>query len=153
MKVDDEIKRKSAEIVAGATTPEEKLEKIFAFCRTNIKNTNDKSSGFTREEVEKLKENKKPADTLKRGVGPGIDINLLFAALANAAGFDARLALAPDRGKSFFDRNVVIPGALRPANIAVRVGDDLEILRPRVSLRHAGDVALAGRRCRCPDCR
>jgi hypothetical protein len=122
LKVDDEVKRKSAEIIAGATTPEEKLEKIFAFCRANIKNTNDKSSGFTAEEIEKLKENKKPADTLKRGVGPGIDINLLFAALANAAGFEARVALLPDRGKRFFDRNVVIPGALRPANIAVRFG-------------------------------
>ena len=122
LKVDDEVKRKSAEIIAGATTPEEKLEKIFAFCRANIKNTNDKSSGFTAEELEKLKENKKPADTLKRGVGPGIDINLLFAALANAAGFEARVALLPDRGKRFFDRNVVIPGALRPANIAVRFG-------------------------------
>jgi hypothetical protein len=130
LKVDDDIKRKSDEIVAGATTPEEKLEKIFAFCRANIKNTSDKSSGFTREEIGKLKENKKSADTLKRGVGPGIDVNLLFAALANAAGFDAHLALAPDRGKSFFDRNVVVPGSLRPSNIAVRVGGTWRFFDP-----------------------
>jgi hypothetical protein len=130
LKVDDEIKRKAAELVAGAATPEEKLEKIFTFCRASIKNTNDKTSGFTREEIEKLKENKKPADTLKRGVGPGIDINLLFAALANAAGFEARVALSPDRGKSFFSRNVVIPGALRPANIAVRVGTTWKFFDP-----------------------
>jgi hypothetical protein len=130
LKVDDEIKRKSAEIIAGATTPEEKLEKIFAFCRANIKNTSDKSSGFTREEIKKLKENKKSADTLKRGVGPGIDIDLLFGALANAAGFDARLALAPDRGKRFFDRNVVVPGALRPANIAIRFGETWRFFDP-----------------------
>lgn len=130
LKVDDDIKRKAAEIVAGATTPEEKLEKIFDFCRTNIKNTNDKTSGFTTEEVEKLKENKKPADTLKRGVGPGIDINLLFAALANAAGFEARVALVADRGKRFFDRNVPIPGALRASNIAVRVGPSWKFFNP-----------------------
>ena len=119
LKVDNEIRSKSAEIVAGATTPEEKLEKIFAFCRANIKNISDKSSGYTREEIRKLKENKKSADTLQRGVGPAIDVDLLFAALANAAGFDAHLALAPDRGKRFFDRNVVVPGALRPANVAL----------------------------------
>ncbi len=130
MKVDDDIKRKSAEIVAGATTPEEKLDKIFDFVRTNIKNTNEKNSGFTAEEMEKLKENKKPADTLKRGVGPGIDVNLLFAALANAAGFEARLALLPDRGKRFFDRRISIPGALRPANIAVRVGTTWKFFDP-----------------------
>ena len=130
LKVDDEIKRKSAEIIAGAATPEDQLERIFTFCRTNIKNTSDQSSGFTREEIKKLKENKKSADTLKRGVGPGIDINLLFGALANAAGFDAHLALAPDRGKRFFDRNVVVPGALRPANIAVRFGETWKFYDP-----------------------
>lgn len=130
LKVDDDIKRKAAEIVAGATTPEEKLERIFTFCRTGIKNTSDSTSGFTAEDLEKMKENKKPADTLKRGVGPAIDIDLLFAALANAAGFDARVALLPDRSKTFFDRRVVIPGALRPSNIAVKVGEQWKFFDP-----------------------
>lgn len=130
LKVDNELKSKAAEVVAGATTPEEKLEKIFAFCRANIKNTSDRNSGYTREQIKKLKENKKSAETLERGVGPAIDVDLLFAALANAAGFDAHLALAPDRGKRFFDRNVVVPGALRPSNIAVRVGDTWRFYDP-----------------------
>ena len=130
LKVDDDVKRKSAEITAGGTTPDEKLEKIFDFCRVNIKNINDKTSGFSAEEVEKMKENKKPADTLKRGVGSGFDIDLLFAALANAAGFDARVALVPDRSKIFFDRTVVVPGSLRPSNIAVRVGDAWHFFDP-----------------------
>lgn len=138
LKVDDDIKRKAAEIVAGATTPEEKLEKIFAFCRANIKNSDVKSSGFTPEEVEKLKENKKPADTLKRGVGPAIDINLLFAALANAAGLEARLALLPDRGQRFFERNVLIPGALSYSTIAVRVGGIWKFFDPGVHYINTG---------------
>src|ERR1044072_4367496 len=86
LKVDDQIKKKAAEITLNAKTPEEKLEKIFEFCRTNIKNTNDINAGFSDDKIEKLKANKKPSDTLKRGVGPGIDINLLFATLAKAAG-------------------------------------------------------------------
>jgi hypothetical protein len=130
MKVDDEIKRRSAEIVAGAATREQKLERIYSFCRTNIKNTYDINTGLTSDDLEKLKDNKKPADTLKRGIGTGIDINLLFAALAHAAGFEARVALAPDRGKSFFDRNVAIRGALRPSNIAVLVGDSWKFYDP-----------------------
>ena len=130
LKVDDDVKRKSAEIVSGATTPEQKLEKIFAFCRTNIKNTSDKRPGYSVEDVGKLKENKKPADTLKRGVGPAIDINLLFAALANAAGLEARVALLPDRGKSFFDRNIVTTGALRASSIAVRLGENWKFFEP-----------------------
>ena len=130
MKVDKEIKAKAAEITAGATTDDEKLEKIFEFVRTNIKNTQDENSGFTDDQIEKLKENKKPSDTLKRGVGPGIDINLLFAALANAAGLEARVALLPDRGQRLFDRNVHIPGALRPSNIAVRSGTSWKFFDP-----------------------
>lgn len=122
MKVDKEIKEKAAEITAGAVTPEEKLQKIFDFVRTNIKNTSDANSGFTDDQIEKLKDNKKPSDTLKRGVGSAIDVNLLFAALVNGAGMEACVALVPDRGQKLFERNVVIPGALRPSNIAVRVG-------------------------------
>lgn len=133
MKVDKDIKAKAAEITAGATTDDEKLEKIFDFVRTNIKNTQDENSGFTDDQIEKLKENKKPSDTLKRGVGPGIDINLLFAALANAAGLEARVALLPDRGQRLFDRNVHIPGALRPSNIAVRSGTSWKFFDPGLS--------------------
>jgi hypothetical protein len=120
MKVDNDIKKKAADLVTGATTPDEKILKIFEFCRDNIKNTDDKNAGFTDEELEKLKENKKPSDTLKRGVGSAGDINLLFAALVNAAGYEARVALFPDRGRRFFDRNVLVPGALRATSIAVR---------------------------------
>jgi len=123
MKVDNDIKRKAAELIAGATTPEEKLQRIFEFCRDNIKNTDDKNAGFTEEQLEKLKDNKKPSDTLKRGVGSGGDINLLFAALVNATGYDARVALLPDRGRRFFDRSVYVPGSLRPTSIVVRSGE------------------------------
>ena len=129
MKVDKEIKAKATEIIAGVTSQDDQLNKILDFCRTNIKNTDDKDA-FTEEELEKLKDNKKPADTLKRGVGSSGDINLLFAALVNAAGFEAHIALLPDRGRRFFDRNVVIPGALRPAAIAVRSGETWKLYDP-----------------------
>ncbi|HSK64846.1 MAG TPA: hypothetical protein VK893_13425, partial [Pyrinomonadaceae bacterium] len=62
--------------------------------------------------------------------GSAIDVNLLFAALVNAAGFEARVALLPDRGQRLFDRNVVIPGALRPSNIAVRFGTSWKFFDP-----------------------
>ena len=130
LKVDDQIKKKSAEITATAKTPEEKLEKIFDFCRTQIKNTNDVNSGYSEDEIDKLKENKKPSDTLKRGVGPGIDINLLFAALAKAAGLETRVALLPDRGKRLFNKNEVIPGTLKPSNIAVKIGEEWKFFDP-----------------------
>ena len=130
MKVDKEIKAKAAEITAGAATADEKIQKIFDFCRANIKNTNAANSGFTDDQIEKLKDNKKPSDTLKRGVGSAIDVNLLFAALVNASDMEAYVALLPDRGQRLFDRNVVIPGALRPSNIAVRFGTSWKFFDP-----------------------
>src|ERR1041384_3267627 len=71
MKVDKEIKAKATELTAAGGTADEKVLKIFEFCRDNIKNTDDKSAGFTDEELEKMKENKKTSEQLKRGVGSG----------------------------------------------------------------------------------
>ncbi|HEY8410248.1 MAG TPA: DUF3857 domain-containing protein, partial [Pyrinomonadaceae bacterium] len=42
LKVDKEIKQKVAEITAGVDSAEDQIDKIFEFCRTNIKNTSDK---------------------------------------------------------------------------------------------------------------
>ena len=130
LKADKEIKQKVTEITAGVDSADDQIDKIFQFCRNNIKNTSDKTQGFTEDDIEKLKENKKSADTLKRGVGPAIDVNLLFAAMVNAAGFDARIVLLPDRGQRLFDPNIVVPGTLRPAAIAVRFGTKWKFFDP-----------------------
>lgn len=123
MKVSDEVKTASATAIADATTPEEKLEKIFDFCRAKIKNTNDDAMGLTPDERAKLKENKAPADTLKRGMGTGRDIDMLFASMAIAAGFDARVVRLSDRGDTFFDKAFPDDYFIQSYDIAVKVGD------------------------------
>ncbi|MEP6818015.1 MAG: DUF3857 domain-containing protein [bacterium] len=130
MKVGDEVKTASAAAIAGATTPEEKLEKLFEFCRSKIKNTNDDASGLTADDRAKLKENKSPADTLKRGMGTGTDIDMLFAAMAIAAGFDARVARLSDRGDTFFDRRFPDDYFIQSYDIAVQVGDQWRFYDP-----------------------
>jgi len=130
MKVNDDVRKASAEIVGDAATPEQKLERIFDFCRIKIKNVSDDVSGLSAAEREKLKENKSPADTLKRGVGDGADVDRLFGALATAAGFDARVALTANRGDIFFDPNFADSYFLRPSSIAVRVGDNWRFFNP-----------------------
>jgi hypothetical protein len=129
-KVNDEVKKASAEIIGDATTPEQKLERLFVYCNTRIKNVYDDASGLTPEQKEKLKENKSPSDTLKRGMGSSADIDLLFAALATAAGFDARLALSADRGKVFFDPSFANSYFVEPSSIAIRVGDTWRFFNP-----------------------
>lgn len=129
LKVNDDVKRKAAELVAGAQTDEEKIKRIFDFCRTQIKNITDDASGLTEEQARKIN-NKSPADTLKRGMGTGFDIDMLFAALATAAGFDARVANLADRGDIFFDPSFPDSYFIRTFNIAVRFGDEWRFFDP-----------------------
>lgn len=128
-KVGAEVQQAAATAIGNATTDEEKLEKLFNFCKT-IKNTGDDASGFTDDERAKLKENKSPADTLKRGMGSTSDIDLLFAALAQAAGFEARVVNSARRDDIFFDKNFASAYFISTYNIAVRVGNQWRFFDP-----------------------
>jgi hypothetical protein len=130
MKANDDVKRAAASAVGDATTPEQKLERIYEFCRTKIKNLDSVSSGLSPEHREKAKDNKTPADTLKRGEGTVSDIDTLFAAMASATGFDVKLAKMADRGDAFFQENFTDGYFLRTADIAVKVGDKWEFFDP-----------------------
>ena len=126
LKPNDEVKALAKSLTETAKTDDEKITNLFDFCRHQIKGT----KGLTPDERAKLKENKSPSDTLKRGIGTGVDIDLLFAALANAAGFDARIALSPDRGDIFFNKSLPNSYFLRPQNIAVNVGGTWKFFDP-----------------------
>ncbi len=130
IKPNDEVKQLAGTLIADAKSDDEKLERLFEFCRTKIKNTSNDASGLTPDERAKLKANKNPADTLKRGMGTGGDVDLLFAALANASGFDARIVLAPDRGDLFFDKSIPNSYFIDPQNIAVNVGGNWKFFNP-----------------------
>lgn len=130
IKPNDEVKKMAASLVADAKSDDEKLQRLFDFCRTKIKNVSLDSSGMTSDELKKLKENKNPGDTLKRGMGNSANIDQLFAALANASGFDARIVLAPDRGDIFFDKGLPNSYFIDPMNIAVKVGTDWKFFNP-----------------------
>jgi hypothetical protein len=129
-KPNEEVKKMAASLVADAKTDDEKLERLFDFCRTKIKNTSLDTAGITSDERAKLKENKNPGDTLKRGMGSSADIDQLFAALATASGYDARIAFAPDRGDIFFDKSVPNSYFIDPMNIGVKVGDSWKFFNP-----------------------
>lgn len=124
-KVNDDLRRAAQAAIGDASTPDQKLERLFDFCRTKIKNINDDASGLTDDDLAKLKANKTAADTLKRGMGTGEDINLLFGALAIAAGFESRLAYLADRSDLFYKPNefeILLNLYFMPStNIAVRV--------------------------------
>ena len=125
-----EVKNAVPGIIGDASDPEDKLRSIYDFCRVKIKNTSDDASGLTDDEKKKLKDNKTPADTLKRGQGSGTDIDLLFAALAKAAGFDARFALSGNRDDLFFKKDLANSHFLGSSFIAVKAGEKWEFFSP-----------------------
>ncbi|HJQ68503.1 MAG TPA: DUF3857 domain-containing protein [Blastocatellia bacterium] len=134
LKVNDDVQKTAAAIVGDAATPEQKLERLLDFCRTKIKNTSSERADVFGGSQAKVKENKSSSDVLNRRTGTGLDINLLFCALARAVGLDAQVALVSDRSRYFFDPRredaLLCAYFLRSHNIAVRVGDQWRFFDP-----------------------
>jgi transglutaminase-like putative cysteine protease len=119
-----EITQKAAELTAGAQTDEEKLKRIYEFTQKQIKNINFDST-YTEEQLESVKI-KDADDVLKRRIANSLYVNWLFATLANAAGFDARIVLAGDRNENFFNPNETVNASyIHPACVAVRIGTSM----------------------------
>ena len=130
LKVRDEVKQAATEAIGSASTDDEKLQKLLDFVRLKIKNSDSDTSGLSDADRLKLKENKSPADTLKRGMGTGRDISLLFGAMAVSAGFDVRVVRVGNRRESFFNPTLTIPFFLSSYDIAVKVGDQWRVIDP-----------------------
>ena len=130
VKVNDDVRKAAAETIGDAQTPEQKLERLYAFVRAKVKRYTDDAAGLTPDQIKKIKENKSPADTLKRGVGDGKDIDLLFAAMASAAGFEVRMACASDREDILFMKDFPDDYFINPASVAVRVGEGWRLFNP-----------------------
>lgn len=133
-----EIKQASAGIVAGAADDGEKLERIDAFCRVQISNLASDKSGYTPDQIEKLKKNGGPADTLANRYGWPGDIRLLCIALARAAGFDARLALCSDRSRLRYDAMVTARMVMPDQIVAVKAGAEWRFFQPDVPYVETG---------------
>ncbi|HUR97561.1 MAG TPA: DUF3857 and transglutaminase domain-containing protein [Pyrinomonadaceae bacterium] len=127
-----EIKKAAADITAGATTPEEKLRKIYEFCQTQIKNTTFDTT-LTDEDRKKLPRPDSVADVLKRKSGAAQYVDLLFGALANAAELEPRIAFTGNRSEKFFKPEMTDEHLIHPAGIAVKVGDSYKFFNPGVS--------------------
>jgi len=129
LKVNDDVRKAAAEAIGDASTPEQKVERIFTFVRAKVKNIYDDSLGLTSDDLKKIKENKNPADTLKRGQGNGHDINMLFAALATAAGLEARVVNLPRRIDNF-SFQFTDDYFMRTENVGVKIGEKWKFYDP-----------------------
>ncbi|MEP7147808.1 MAG: DUF3857 and transglutaminase domain-containing protein [Acidobacteriota bacterium] len=127
-----EIKKTAAEITAGASTPNEKLQKIYEFCQTQIKNTSF-DPALTDEDRKKLPKVDSISEVLKRKSASSQYIDLLFGALANASEFETRIAFTGNRSEMFFTPEMTNESLIHPAAIAVKVGNEWKYFNPGLS--------------------
>lgn len=128
-KPNKEVKQKAAELTAGISTDEEKLKRIYEFTQKNIRNISFDNS-ISDEQRESL-DVKDADDALKRGMGGAAYIDLLFASLARAAGYEVNVVLAGDRSDNFFDpEKYPFARFIHPACIAVKIGNDWKFFNP-----------------------
>jgi hypothetical protein len=130
IKVNDEVKKAATEAMSSASTTDQKLERLLIFCRTKIKDIEDPLNTYSDEDRKKLKENKSSADTLKNGYGTKKDIDLLFAALASAAGFEPHVVRSVDRSDTFFDKNFPDDVFLGDVVIALKIDSNWKYFTP-----------------------
>lgn len=130
LKPNDEIKKATEQAIAGATTDDEKLRKIFDFTKSQIKNLTYAVKP-TEEEWKRARSNKSAGDVLKNRLGSAGDVDQLFGAMARAAGYDARIALSGSRAEMRFDPTVpVMSLVVNSSSIAVKVGDQWRFFSP-----------------------
>ncbi len=132
-KADKDIKKAATEITASATSDEDKLRKLYEFCQTEIKNVSF-DPNISEEEKKKLSKIKSLADVLKNKTGNAGYVDLLFGAMANSLGFDARIAFSGNRSKMLFTPRMTNESFIHPAAIAVSVGNDWKFFNPGMSL-------------------
>jgi hypothetical protein len=96
-----DLKKATQEVIAGAATPTEKLNKIYATVM-GLENTRYTREHDTRENKAEGGKISNAADVLEHKRGTPLQLTLLFIGMARAAGLDAYAMLVPDRAENFF---------------------------------------------------
>ncbi|MFT3869916.1 MAG: DUF3857 and transglutaminase domain-containing protein [Nibricoccus sp.] len=131
LKTTPDITAKATELTAGVQSPEDKLLKLYNWCRTGITNLERDTTRLSAEQRKALKKNDDANDVLKAGVGTGFDVNLLFIALARAAGLDARVAACNNRFELIYNEIITEPRFVFPNPVAaVQLGGEWKFFDP-----------------------
>jgi hypothetical protein len=126
----DEIKRAAADAIGSETSPSKKIELLFYYSQSKIKDVLDDQFNYPDDFIRDFKWNKNASEALKRGLGTSDDVNHLFAAMAIAAGFDARIAKLPRRSDIFFPRWLADDFFMRAENVAINLGGEWQYFDP-----------------------
>ena len=125
-----EIQDAAVKAIGGEADPEKKLRKLYARAQ-QIRNLSFERER-TREErkQEHLKRNLNVQEVLQRGTGSAWEVNVTFAALARAAGFEATMLGVSDRKDRSFNKIILWLGQIDDSAVMVKLGGKDVILDP-----------------------
>ena len=138
-KPDKEIKKVAEEVTANVATPEEKLQKLYQYCQTEISNTTFDTT-LTDDQRKKLADIKSLSDVLKHKAASAQYIDMLFGAMASSLGYEARVAFCSDRSEMFFKPEMTNESFIHPAAIAVKVENDWKFFNPGLKFLPYGSL-------------
>ena len=134
------LRQMAAQAVAGAADPETRLDRLCRACRASIRNASLHPQGLSEHDRRALGRKSTADQTLDRGVGTAWDIDVVFAALARAAGFDARVAVLDGRDDLYFSPSLGNAYFLGAFDVAVKVGDGWRFYDPADPLLRPGKL-------------
>jgi len=140
LKPGKKMRAAAEEIVGSATTDEEKIRKLYDFCVHKIKNLNF-SPEITDTELDDIKLNGDDDNTYKKLQGRSFEVNKLFASLADAVGFDTRIAFTGDRSELFFNPRRAHESFVHMAGVAVKMNGEWRYFDPGDPLVPYGSLA------------
>jgi hypothetical protein len=125
-----EVYDAAVKAISGETDPEKKLRKLYARAQ-QIRNTSfERERTSVERKQEHLKRNTSTQEVLQRGYGSAWDVNVTFAALARAAGFEATMLGVSDRKDRSFNKIILWLGQLDASAVMVKLGGKELILDP-----------------------
>lgn len=121
-KPSQETQRIADSLTTSVVDFDRRVQKLYEFCQSQVKDIDDDASGFTDEARERFEEKEEtPERTLRERIASERGVEMLFAALASAAGFKTRIALLADRSEMFFDPEAMLPSTLSQYAVAVHI--------------------------------
>ena len=127
------LKKKAESLVAGATTDEEKLGRLYDFCQNQIFNTTYLTRAEWQAEIDKHKDEDalSAGSVLEKGRGRWDEVERLFGALARSLGYEVRLSCNAGR-QSVLNVQMLHGWAFVGAhrNVAVKLGDKWRFFSP-----------------------
>ena len=120
------LERTANDIAPPSDPPETRLRKLYARVQQVRYLSYEPSRTEKEDKRERLSENKSAEDIFRHNYGNANEINLLFTALARAAGFDASIVEVVNRASAVFEPQVLDDSQLNAMVVLVRLkGENL----------------------------